>query len=62
MVFFRKDKMNAIDMFSKIIFDLKSKAKIRTFLSTRLTENVTNRFSTIIDDVQRINKKVRASF
>lgn len=45
-------------MFGKILQDLKTKAKIRTSLSSQLTDNVANRFSTIIEDVQKINKKV----
>ena len=54
----RKDKMNTVDIFSRILQDLKSRAKIRVFMATRLSENMSNRFGMIIEDVQRVNKKV----
>ena len=50
--------MNTIDLFNKVLHDLKAKAKIRTTFSSRLTENMANRFSMMIEDVQRVNKKV----
>jgi hypothetical protein len=50
--------MNTVDIFSRILQDLKARAKIRSFMATRLSENMANRFATIIEDVQRVNKKV----
>ncbi|CAB4019309.1 SLIT-ROBO Rho GTPase-activating 1-like [Paramuricea clavata] len=55
----RKDKMNTVDIFSRILQDLKSRAKIRSFMASRVSENMANRFATIIEDVQRVNKKCR---
>ena len=53
--------MNTVDIFSRILQDLKSRAKIRSFMATRLSENMANRFATLIEDVQRVNKKVACS-
>ena len=50
--------MNTVDIFSRILQDLKSRAKARLVMGTRLSENMASRFSTIIEDVQRVNKKV----
>ena len=52
--------MNTVDIFSRIIQDLKSRAKVRSFMATRLSESMSNRFTMIIEDVQRVNKKVRS--
>ena len=51
--------MNTVDIFSRILQDLKSRAKIRSFMATRLSENMANRFATLVEDVQRVNKKCR---
>lgn len=54
----RKEKMNTVDIFGRMIQDFKQRTKNRLFIATRVTENMVNRFTTLIEDVQRVNKRV----